>query len=241
MSNTAIGKAGPSDRSLFTLGGLVDVHHLDLARFAEIRASAEALRGSGSVIDVLVNAGLARQRGLTPEGYELAFETNHLGPFLFTRLVDPILAPGARVIMVASESHALARKGIDFGAVRRKSKTITGLREYGVSKLANILFANEIGRRLAPRGITTYSLNPGRIASDIWKRVPWPVRPLMTQFMKTNEEGAMTSLMCACDSALASHTGRYYNQCLEETPSKWALDTTLAKELWERSSEMVGL
>tara|TARA_R110002096_G_scaffold299503_6_gene494214 strand:- start:130696 stop:131559 length:864 start_codon:yes stop_codon:yes gene_type:complete len=220
----------------------VTVHHLDLAHFSEIRESAKAFVASGKRLDVLINnAGLAGQRGLTPEGYELAFGTNHLGPFLFTLLVEPTLADGSRVVMVASDSHKLAKQGIDFDAVRQSTRSVTGLPEYGVSKLANILFAKELGRRLADRDITTYSLNPGRIASNIWKRVPWPVRLIMKRFMKTNDEGAMTSLMCACNSALGKQSGLYYNQGVEETPTTWALDQDLATELWERSSEMVGL
>lgn len=220
----------------------VHVHQLDLAKFAAIRESAAAFIASGRRLDVLINnAGLAGQRGLTPDGFELAFGTNHLGPFLFTRLLEPTLPSGCRVVMVSSANHRWARQGIDFDLVRQSTKGITGLREYSVSKLANILFANELGRRLAERNITTYSLNPGRIASNIWQRIPWPVRPLFMRFMKSNEEGAMTSLMCACDPALASHSGRYYNQCEEETASHWARDEALAKELWDRSNAMVGL
>ena len=71
--------------------------------------------------------------------------------------------------------------------------------------------------------------------------MPWPVRLIMKRFMKTNDEGAMTSLMCACNSALGKQSGLYYNQGVEETPTTWALDQDLATELWERSSEMVGL
>ena len=220
----------------------VEVHHLDLASFSNIRASAQALIQSSRTLDVLINnAGLAGQRGLTQEGHELAFGTNHLGPFLFTILLESTFPQDSRIVMVASDSHRLAKKGINFDAVCRPTKSISGLHEYGVSKLANILFANELGRRLADRRITTYSVNPGRIASNIWKRVPWPARSIMKRFMKSNDEGAMTSLMCACDPELAEISGRYYNQCIEEAPSHWALDVDLAKELWERSSEMVGL
>lgn len=220
----------------------ISVHHLDLARFADIRKSAAALVEDGTQIDVLINnAGLAGQRGLTPEGFELAFGTNHLGPFLFTLLIEPVLSEGARVVMVASDSHRLAKAGIDFDAVHKGTKSVSGLPEYGASKLANILFAKELGKRWEHRGITTYALNPGRIASDIWKRVPWPVRPLMKVFMKSSEDGAKTSVMCAGDTNLSTESGLYYNQCKLETPSSAALDQALAEELWERSTEMVGL
>ncbi len=220
----------------------VIVHPLDLADLASIRTSAQALLDRGQQLDVLINnAGIAGQRGLTKQGHELAFGVNHLGPYLFTRLLLPALHASSRVVMVASDSHRLAKRGIDFDAITRPTKTITGLHEYGVSKLANILFASELGRRVAAQNITTYSLNPGRIASEIWKRIPWPVRPIMKRFMKSNDEGAMTSIMCASDSELGNETGLYYNQCIRETPSRAARDQALAHTLWERSAELVGL
>ena len=219
------------------------VHPLDLSSVAATRQSAERYLESGRPLDILINnAGLAGQRGLTTDGFELAFGTNHLGHFLFTLLVLDLLraSPGARVVVVASNNHRYP-KAIDYQRVREPTRTVTGLREYGVSKLANVLFASELSRRLAPDAVATYSLNPGRIASDIWKRVPWPIRPLFMRTMKTNEEGAQTSLMCACSRDLATHSGRYYNQCVEETPSKAARDQALATELWTRSCEFVGM
>ncbi len=226
-----------------TPGASLHLHHLDLDRFSDVRKSAQALVESEHRIDVLVNnAGLAGQRGLTSEGFELAFGTNHLGPFLFTLLAEEALVSnGARIVMVASNSHRLAKKGIDFDAIRKPTASVSGLPEYGVSKLANILFAKELGRRWAHRNVTTYALNPGRIASDIWKRVPWPVRPLMKTFMKSNDEGAKTSVMCSCDTSLSGESGLYYNECKLQTPSRWAMDDALAAELWDRSAEMVGL
>jgi NAD(P)-dependent dehydrogenase (short-subunit alcohol dehydrogenase family) len=221
----------------------VSFHALDLADLAAVRSSAQALLESGRKIDCLINnAGLAGQQGLTKDGFELGFGTNHLGHFLFTLLLlDRIResAP-ARIVVVASASH-FAAKGIDFEAARKPTRTTVGLHEYEVSKLANVLFASELGRRMAGSGVTTYSLNPGRIASDIWRRIPWPVRPVMLHFMKSIEEGAQTSLHCATSEELASMSGKYYDNAREKTPSKLALDPQLAAELWERSCQMVGI
>jgi NAD(P)-dependent dehydrogenase (short-subunit alcohol dehydrogenase family) len=218
-------------------------HALDLADLAAVRESAEAFLTSGRKIDCLINnAGLAGQQGTTKDGFELGFGTNHLGHFLFTLLLlDRIResAP-ARIVVVASNSH-YAAKGIDFEAVQKPTRTTIGLHEYEVSKLANVLFAAELSRRLKGTGVNTYSLNPGRIASDIWRRIPWPVRPLMLHFMKSNEEGAQTSLYCATSDQLAGESGKYYNNCREKKPSRLALDRQLATRLWERSCEMVGI
>lgn len=221
----------------------VHFHALDLADLSSVRESAAAFLDSGRRLDVLLNnAGLAGHQGQTADGFEIGFGTNHLGHFLFTLLLLDKLRESApaRIVMVASRSH-YAAKGIDFDAVRKPTRTTTGLHEYEVSKLANVIFAAELGRRLLGSGVTSYSLNPGRIASDIWRRIPWPVRPLMMHFMKSNEEGAQTSLHCATNEALSDESGKYYESCKERSPSAPALDLELAKTLWSQSCQMVGI
>ena len=126
------------------------------------------------------------------------FGVNHLGHFAFTSaLLGRLTASGpARVVTVSSDAHYSA-PGIDFDALRRPARGITGLPAYAVSKLCNVLFSAELSRRLAGTGVTTYALHPGVVASDIWRRVPWPVRPLVTRRMLSVDQGAATSLYCA--------------------------------------------
>ncbi|HXL19742.1 MAG TPA: hypothetical protein VN961_19675, partial [Streptosporangiaceae bacterium] len=140
-----------------------------------------------------------------------------------------------RIVNVASDAHYQA-KGIDFGGLRNRTKAITGLPEYAVSKLCNVLFAAELGRRLAGTGVTAYSLHPGVVASEIWRRVPWPARQLMTRRMLTIEEGARTSLYCATSPEVAAESGKYYDSCREAPPSKVATPE-LAARLWEYSEK----
>jgi NAD(P)-dependent dehydrogenase (short-subunit alcohol dehydrogenase family) len=168
---------------------------LDLADLASVRACAEAYRKSGEPLHVLVNnAGVAGQRGETSDGFELAFGVNHLGHFLLTvQLLDELRrsAP-SRVVTVSSDAHYQAR-GVDFGSLRGPTRGFTGLGEYAVSKLCNVLFTQELARRLAAEGmsgVTTYALHPGLIASNIWRRLPWPVEPLSKLFMRSPEAGA---------------------------------------------------
>jgi retinol dehydrogenase-12 len=142
-------------------------------------------------------------------------------------------------VTVASDAHYSA-PGIDFEAVRRSARGITGLREYAVSKLCNVLFSAELARRTADTGVTTYALHPGVVASDIWRRVPWPVRPLMTRRMLTVDEGAATSLYCATSPSVAQDSGKFYDKCAERAPSKVATPE-LAAELWKRSEEWTAL
>ena len=213
----------------------------DLADLDSVRAAADEIVGFAEPLHVLVNnAGIAGQRGQTAQGFELAFGINHLGHFLLTtRLLELLRASGpARVVCVSSDSH-YAPDGIDFDAVQQPTKSLTGTPEYGVSKLANVCFAQELARREDPAVLTTYSLHPGVIASDIWRRVPWPVRPIMTRFMKSTEEGAQTSLYCATDPALAGESGHFYSDCARKEPSE-AATPELGAELWRRSEEWVG-
>ena len=216
---------------------------LDLASLSSVRACAAEFLALDEPLHVLVNnAGVGGQRGLSADGFELHFAVNHLGHFALTQLLLDRLAasgPGARVVNVSSEAHYNAR-GIDFAAVRRRTATFAGAREYAVSKLCNVLFTQELARRTAGSGVTTYALHPGVVASDIWRRVPWPVRPLMMRRMLTVDEGAATSLYCATSPDVAQDSGKFYEKCAERAPSRVATPE-LAAELWKRSEEWTAL
>jgi hypothetical protein len=108
-----------------------------------------------------------------------------------------------------------------------------------------VLFAQELGRRVgggdpgtappgAAAGVTTCALHPGVIASDIWRRLPWPLEPLAKRFMKPTDEGARTSVHCATAPDVAAHSGSYYDECALRAPSERATPE-LGAELWERS------
>jgi retinol dehydrogenase 12 len=226
--------------------GLAGFLPLDLADLDSVRACAAAFLALGEPLHVLVNnAGLGGRRGVTRQGFELAFGVNHLGHFALTSLLlDCLLASApARVVTVSSDSHYSAR-GVDFLAVRRRTRSLTGLPEYAVSKLCNVLFAQELARRLAATspatGVTTYALHPGVVASDMFRRVPWPVRPLMTRRLLTVEQGAETSLYCATSPEVALDTGRFYDKCAERAPSEVATPE-LGRELWEKSEAWAAL
>ncbi len=213
---------------------------LDLGSLSAVRTCAEAFLVADEPLHVLINnAGLAGQRGITDSGFELAFGTNHVGPFLLTSLLlDRLRASApARIVTVASDAH-FAAKGIDYEEVRRPTRNRTGYPEYAVSKLANVLHSQELDRRLAGTGVTTYSLHPGVIASDIWRKVPWPVRPLMKLRMRTPEEGAKTSLYCATDPGLADESGHYYEN-REHKEASAVATPELGRELWERTENWV--
>ncbi len=211
---------------------------LDLADLDSVRACAAEFLATGEPLHVLINnAGVAGRQGVTRQGFELAFGVNHLGHFALTMaLLDVLKASApARVVNVSSDAQFAAR-GIDFDALRRRGRGITGMRHYAVSKLSNMLFTQELARRLAGSGVTTYAVHPGLVASDIWRRVPWPVRPLIMSRMISTEEGARTSVYCATSEEVASESGLFYDKCAVREPSRIATPE-LAAELWRRSEE----
>jgi len=214
---------------------------LDLADLAQTRATARALADDPEPLDLLVdNAGLAGQRGLTRDGYELAFGTNHLGHFAFTLPLLPRLARArGRVVVVASGSHR-GVKEIPWSRLREPTASVSGFPEYQVSKLCNILFTAELRRR-APE-ITAVSMNPGRIATDIWRRVPQPFRTLLPALlaMKPVSFGG-DALVHATEAPLDGEGAPLYlDKKRTVAPSDLALREDLADELWRYSERAVA-
>jgi NAD(P)-dependent dehydrogenase (short-subunit alcohol dehydrogenase family) len=214
---------------------------LDLASLASVRDCAAAYLATDEPLHVLVNnAGVGGQRGVTADGFELHFGVNHLGHFALTSLLlDRLKAsgPGARVVTVSSDAHFGAH-GIDFDALRRSTASFTGQREYAVSKLCNVLFTQELARRVTD--VSAYALHPGVVASDIWRRVPQPARALIKRRMLSVEDGAVTSVYCATSPAVAADSGLFYDKCAPRPPSRVATPE-LAELLWKYSSEWTGL
>ncbi len=215
---------------------------LDLADLASVRACAERFLASGRPLHLLVNnAGLGGQRGLTRDGLEMAFGVNHMGHFLLTQLLrERLLASApARVVTVASRAHQWA-PGLDWDALRQPTRSLTGIREYMVSKLANVLFSAELGRQLAGSGVSSYAVHPGVVDTEIWRQVPRLLRPLIKlRGLRDPEQGAQTTLYCALQ-APAQETGRYYADSALKTPSRLAQDPRLAAELWRFSKQFLS-
>jgi NAD(P)-dependent dehydrogenase (short-subunit alcohol dehydrogenase family) len=188
------------------------------------------------------NAGLAGTHGSTVDGFELAFGVNHLGHYLLTRLLLPRIEASApaRIVHVSSKAHYDA-KGIDFERLRQPGTTRTGLPEYSVSKLCNVLFSEELARRLDASKVSSFSLHPGVVATDVWRHAPRFAQPIMKAFMLSPEKGAATTLYCATASELEGRVGGYFDACAPRVPSRIAQDPVLAKELWDRSAAWVGL
>ena len=234
--SAAKGQAAVSAIKASTRSDTVWLIPLDLSDLRSVRSAAEDFLSRSERLEVLINnAGVAGRRGLTKDGFELTFGVNHLGHFALTMaLLDVLTASApARVVNVSSDAHYTAR-GIDYAALRRPARGITGIREYAVSKLCNVLFTQELARRLENTGVTSYALHPGVVASDIWRQVPWPISALIKMRMLSPEQGAATSLYCATYPDVRSTSGRFFDKCAERAPSTVATPE-LGLELWQRS------
>ena len=216
---------------------------VDVSSLASVRRAAESFLTSGRALDVLVNnAGVAGTEALSADGFDMTYATNHIGPFLLTDLLLPALrrAPQGRIVNVSSVGH-LTVKRIDWSLLERRTMPHRSrFADYAVTKLMNVLHAKELAQRLAGTPVTTYALNPGGVASNIWRAVPQPFQWFLKLFLDSNEEGARTQLWCATAPELAAQTGRYYDKCREAAPNPLADDDALAQELWVRTEAAIA-
>lgn len=217
-------------------GGDARFLHLDLSSLAGVRSSALEFLSWGVPLHVLINnAGVVRHRSVTEDGFEYTFGVNYLGPYLFTRLLVPVLEASApsRIINVSSEMHRSVTS-IDWAALHRRGSW-PGVREYRVSKLGNVLFTRELARRLD--GVEAVAVHPGLVATEILRHVPSWVQTLAHRNALTPEQGARTSVYCAATSELVN--GGYYADVRLREPGPGAVDAHLSEELWERSEHWV--
>ena len=218
----------------------------DFARLEDVRRLAAEVQAAVPRLDVLIdNAGLiSPRRTTTAEGFEATFAVNHLAPFLLTLLLREKLEQSApaRIVVVASEAHR--RSQLDFDDLMM-AKAYSQFRAYGRSKLANILFARALARRLAGTAVTVNALHPGLVHTNLFNshstlsRVG--VATLGRFFMISPEEGAKTSVYLASSPEVEGRSGGYYSDCRLIEPSAAALRDEDGERLWEISAKLVGL
>jgi NAD(P)-dependent dehydrogenase (short-subunit alcohol dehydrogenase family) len=225
--------------------GKVDHLVADLSSMQAVRGLAAEVKQRYGRLDVLLNnAGAMNvRREVTVDGYERTFATNHLAYFLLTNLLLPELAKGtkARVVNVASAAH---RRGgpLDFGDLMAE-RGYDMWKQYGRSKLANILFTRELARRVKDQGLTVNCLHPGFVASDfLSKGGLWAlIKPIAYLFAIDEVEGAKTSVYLASSPDVEGVTGRYFVKCREAKPRPFAEDDEAALRLWKVSEQLTGL
>lgn len=224
-------------------GGCVPVA-CELGDPASVRAAVARLRGEGELAGIITNAGImALPERQKIHGYEAQFFTNHVGHFiLVTGLLDR-LAPDGRVVVLSSAAHKRAPPaGIAFDDLAA-DRSYAPWTAYGQSKLANLLFARELARRLDP-GRTANAVHPGVIQTNLARHMPAFQRAVFglagPLFLKSIPEGAATQVWAAVHPEAARLRGEYLADCNPRTSSAQGQDLAMARRLWEETERIVA-
>lgn len=225
----------------------VQLEIADMSSGESVRALAGRLTDRLDHLDALVNnAGVYRaRRERTPDGLEVTMATNHVGHFRLTLYVLDLLRAGeGRVVNVSSDGHRrgnLRRAPLE--RIMRGEERYRSFQAYCDSKLANVLFTQELVRRHGSDGIVSNALHPGTLSTRIWNQNRNPASLIMSlfkPFMAKPDVGGRAVFRLAADADLAEVTGRYFNVEKETRAARQAYDEDLAAELWELSTGFLG-
>lgn len=251
-------------RAAIVGGGSFDLVQLDLASLASVRACADELVSKGDQFDIVIaNAGvMAPPFGRTADGFETQFGTNHLGHFVLVNRVAALIREGGRIVNLSSAGHRFA--DVDLNDPNFDHSAYDPWLGYGRSKTANILFAVELDRRHAPRGVRAAAVHPGGIRTELSRHMTeadeerligsinaaHAAAGLPPFAYKTIPQGAATSVWAAAVAASDAVGGRYCEDChvaevqdgegIRGGVRPYALDGERAKALWAKSEELVG-
>jgi NAD(P)-dependent dehydrogenase (short-subunit alcohol dehydrogenase family) len=220
------------------------LHLADLSSMTETRKVGETIAASEPRIDVLINnaGALFSNRRVTPEGLELTFALNHMAYFVLTDALRDKLVASAPARIVSTSSIAHDRANLDFNDLQ-SAKGYGGLKAYGRSKLANILFTRELARRLAGTEVTANCLHPGVVKTRFGESsggVLGLLIPVLRLFFISPEQGAETIVHLASSPEVAETTGGYFIKRKLTEPSAAARDDAAAKRLWTESEKLAG-
>ena len=248
-------------------GGCLELVELDLASLASVRACADALLTIGKPFDlVIANAGvMACPKGVTTDGFETQFGTNHLGHFVLVNRIASLFKSGSRLVNLSSAGHRFS--DVDLEDPNFEHTAYEEFVAYGRSKTANILFAVEFDRRHRDHGVRATAVHPGGIQTELGRYMTPEVRQQMIDRINANNstagqpafewktipQGAATSVWAAVVAPAADVGGRYCEDChaadvvegggilsIRGGVRGYALDPARAKALWAKSEEMVN-
>ncbi|KAF3633230.1 Short-chain dehydrogenase TIC 32, chloroplastic [Capsicum chinense] len=232
----------------------IDILKLDLSSLKSVKAFADNFLALNLPLNILINnAGIMFcPFQLSEDGIEMQFATNHLGHFYLTSLFldkmkETAKATGieGRIVNLSSVAHLVCpRKGIEFHNINDKNSYQDKV-AYGQSKLANLLHANELSRRLQEEGanITVNSVHPGLIMTNLMRHSAFLMRIIRVftcLLWKNVPQGAATTCYVALHPSLKGVTGKYFVDCNEYKPSKLAEDEVLARNLWDFSNKLIN-
>lgn len=226
--------------------GNVDVQSCELSSLESVRRCAQQILANYDHLDVLINnAGVVcNRRQLSSDGFELMFATNHLGPFLLTNLLLPLLehAQQGRIINVSSGAHGFV-KAINFDDLNYQAGFST-FKVYGHSKLCNLLFTLALSEKTSASNLSVNALHPGAVTTNLGAQNGWYVKPLyavLGLFFRSPQRGAQSSVYLATQPEGATARGQYFYDSRAIAPKPWALDRDAARRLWDISAQLTCL
>ena len=220
----------------------------DLASLADVRKLADEYRSRHDKLHVLINNAGAynSQRVLTKDGYEMTIAVNHLAHFLLTDLLLDVIKASApaRIINVSSGAHSGAK--INFDDLQGESGYGVGMGAYGQSKLANVLFTNELAKRLEGANVTVNSLHPGVVRTGFGRNATGIIGGVFAvfqlvgrPFLLTSAQGAETSIYLASSPDVETTTGEYFVKSKSVASNDESNDPEVARRLWDVSEELI--
>lgn len=253
------------------LKGTSEVMRCDLADLASVRAFAEAFKSKHTRLDGLgCNAGaviMGNAAKYSKDGFEMTLAASYFGHFLLTELLLDVLKASApsRLYIISSVVHANSpskRYNVNLEDLNWKARPYSAFGAYGEAKVASVLYAKELAKRLDGTGVTTASIHLGWARSNfgsggpLWMRVAMALaRPLTRNWSDSNWASAQTSLHVLLNDDVPNHSGAYFSQhsvlyrdteCRKggwpmETPNPNARNMDTARALVAKTREMVGL
>lgn len=221
----------------------ITYYNIDLSSQQQIRETAQAIRTNHPSIDVLINnAGVwTSNYELTVDGVEKQLAVNHLAYFLLTHLLYPAIAqsPDGRVINIGSDSHKYGR--INFNNLNLENE-YHGLKAYGQSKLANLLFTYELHRQKKEDHVSVYCVQPGLVKTDIGVKHTNPFHAFMWKLRRLSgmspEKAAETAIYLATAKEVAGQSGLYWDKCKPKPSSARSKNIEDAQRLWQMSAAL---
>lgn len=235
---TAILSEEPATRISYVLADLEDL--------VSVKRAADEIKMTNTKIDRLINNAGYSPSGIsfTADGYERSFIANHMGPFVLTLNLLPLLknSPDARVINLSSDAHAIGKVSRMFS---KNNGAVSDIAAYADGKLANILFTQGLAKQVAGTSVTTYSVHPGVVRTNFgWDMKGWLkiVFALMRPFMITPEKGAATSIYLATTDLknIKSHSGGYFTKSKPAATKSKDITPQNVNLIWQKSLEVAG-
>jgi NAD(P)-dependent dehydrogenase (short-subunit alcohol dehydrogenase family) len=243
VRNTIKGEALKQDIINQTGNKNIFVVKCDLADLQSVREAANELKGKLFAINVLINnaGGMFDKRELSKNGYEMTFATNHLGHFLLTTELKPLLDKGqARIINISSEAHKMGKANFD--DLQWEQQPYSAIKAYGMAKLFNIYFTRSLAERYAEKGVSSFAVHPGIVNTSFGAGSTGFSKVLLAlarPFMITPEEGAQTTIFLATEPGMDAKSSQYF------TKKKIAKSTILSwseanrNKLWDISEKLI--